>query len=224
MADAQDVINEIQDDLSDVDKQIMEHPYPAIFEDQRAQEEDLIPFVASEYYIAQSDLRSFAKMTQRFGEDPVIRDFFHGIYEGEDVAVNGLFDLCDRLGLSEEWLEDYDLPSGAFGYASYVAWSCQYASAGEVATAILVNFEAWGHNCGRIRDALEEHYGYEEEDTVYMATFADFEPLEQQTLEILQRDLDNGVKPRKVLRCARLFQAYEKEFWDTVAEECSTEV
>lgn len=224
MIDAGEVIEEIRDDINEVDDEIRHHSYPGIFQDQRADEEDLIPFVATEYYIAQSDLRSFAKMIQRFGEDPETRDFFYGIYQGEDVAVNGLFHLADKLGLSEEWLKDYDLSARGFSYASFVAWSAEYASAGEVATAILVNFGAWGHNCGRIRDSLEDDYGYTEDDTVYFATFADLDPFVEQTKKILQEDLDKGLSPRKVLRTARLYQSYEKMFWDEMSRRCSTQI
>lgn len=214
MTDARRLVDDVRADLEEVDREIREHPYPALFEEGRADEDDLVPFVATEWYIAQSDLRSFAKMTQRFGEDPARRDFFHAIYRSEDVAVKGLFDLADRLGLSDARLRDWDLPAEGFGYAAYVGWSAQYASAGEVATAILVNFGAWGHNCGRLRDALEGRYGYSGEDTVYLATFADLEPFEEETLRILQEDLDRGLEPRKVLRAARLYQGYEKMFWD----------
>jgi thiaminase len=218
MVEARELIEEIRHDLEDVDREIREHSYPAYFEEQHASEEDLVPFVASEWYIAQSDLRSFAKMTQRFGEDPTRRDFFHDIYQGEDIAVNGLFHLAEELGLSDDDLRTYDISPRAFGYAAFVAWSAQYASAGEVATAILVNFDAWGHNCGRLRDALEVHYGYTEEDTVYLATFADLEPFEEQTIEILQTDLDHGLDPQKVRRAARLYQGYEKMFWDEMEQ------
>lgn len=224
MPEATEVIEEIRNDISSVDEEIRNHPFPAIFEEQRADEKDLVPFVSTQYYIAQSDLRSFAKMTQRFGEDPDTRDFFNGIYQGEDVAVKGLFHLADKLGLSEDRLNDYDLSARGFAYATFVAWSAEYASAGEVATAILVNFEAWGHNCGRIRDSLEDYYGYTEDDTVYLATFADFDPMVDQTKEILQQDLDNGLNPRKVLRTARMYQSYEKMFWDEMADLCPTPV
>lgn len=218
MSDARELVTEIRRDLGTVDREIREHPYPALFEEGEVGEEALVPFVATEWYIAQSDLRSFAKMTQRFGERPGRRDYFSGIYQAEDVAVKGLFHLAEKLGLSDEWLRDYDLSPEGFAYAAYVAWSAQYASAGEVATAILVNFGAWGHNCGRLRDALEGRYGYTPEDTVYLATFADLDPFEDATLEILQEDLDRGLEPRKVLRAARLYQGYEKMFWDAMAE------
>jgi hypothetical protein len=200
MTDARRLVDHVRADLEEVGREIREHAYPALFEEGRAGEDDLVPFVATEWYIAQSDPRSFAKMPQRFGEDPARRDFFHAIYRSEDVAVKGFFDLAGRLGLFDARLRDWDLPAEGFGYAAFVGWSAQYASAGEVATAILVNVGAWGHNCGRLRDALEGRHGYSGEDTAYLAaTFADLEPFEEETLRILQEDLDRGLEPRSTV-------------------------
>lgn len=36
-------------------------------------------------------------------------------------------------------------------------------------------------------------YGYTGEDMVYLTTFADLEPFEKETVEILQTDLDRGL-------------------------------
>lgn len=73
-------------------------------------------------------------MTQRFGEDPDRRDFLHDIYQSEDIAANGLIRLAEKLGLIDENLLKYDLTHRAFGYAAFVAWSAQYASADEGVT------------------------------------------------------------------------------------------
>lgn len=215
--DARAVLDRIRSDLEEIDREIRLHPYPAAFEEERAELEALVPFVATEYYIAQSDLRSFAGMTQRFGERPDARAFFAGIYQGEAVAVEGLFRLAGRIGLSVEWLDAYEVTPEGFGYAAYVGWSAQYASAAEVAAALLVNFAAWGENCRRLRDALRAHYGLAEEDTLYLDTFADLPDFEAEAVEIVQRELDRGVPARKIGRAARLFQGYEKMFWDEMA-------
>lgn len=215
--DARAVLDRVRADLDGIDRQIRRHPYPAAFEQREADLAALVPFVATEYYIAQSDLRSFAGMTHRFGERPDARAFFADIYQGEAVAVEGLFRLAERIGLSVEWLEAYEVTPEGFGYAAYVAWSSQYASAAEVAAALLVNFGAWGENCRRLRDALKAHYGLEDEVTGYLDTFADLPPFEAEALEIVQRGLDRGVPARKIGRTARLFQGYEKMFWDEMA-------
>ena len=37
-------------------------------------------------------------------------------------------------------------------------------------------------------------------------------------MDIIQHGLDNGVEPKAIHRGARLFQGYEKMFWDTMAQ------
>lgn len=217
VTEARELLDRIRADLGEVDRRIRRHPYPAAFERREAELDALVPFVATEYYIAQSDLRSFAGMTQRFGERPDVRGFFAGIYQGEAAAVEGLFRLAERIGLTVEWLDAYEVAPEGFGYAAYVAWSAQYGSAAEVAAALLVNFGAWGENCRRLRDALRAGYGLETEDTLYLDTFADLPPFEAEAREIVQRGLDRGVPRRKIHRAARLFQGYEEMFWDAMA-------
>lgn len=215
MDEARALIREIEEELADVDREIREHPYPGLFEEEAVSLDALTPYVAEEFYIAQSDLRSFAKMTQRFGEEPDVRDFFFGVYRSEARAVDGLFRLADRLGHPPGELKAYEPHHGAFGYAAYVGWCALYATAAEVAAALLVNFAAWGHNCGRISRAVKSRYGLDEADTVYMDVFAELEPFEEAATAIVRDGLDRGVPARKIRRACRLFQDYEKQFWDT---------
>lgn len=46
---------------------------------------------------------------------------------------------------------------------------------------------------------------------------APIEALDEPAISIIQDGLDHGVKAADVHRAARLFQAYEKLFWDTMA-------
>jgi hypothetical protein len=38
-------------------------------------------------------------------------------------------------------------------------------------------------------------------------------------LSVIETGLEHGAEPRVIKRAARLLQAYEKLFWDTVGEE-----
>ncbi len=66
--------------------------------------------------------------------------------------------------------------------------------------------------------ALQENYGFTKEDTVFLDGFANLPSFEEVAVEIIQDGLDQGVKPEQIHRAARLFQAYEKMFWDTMAK------
>ena len=216
-SDARRLVDTIREELAGIDREIREHPYPGGFERKEFPLEALRPFVASEYYVAQSDLRSFGGMTQRFGEKPETRSFFASVYQSEDVAVNGLFRLAKRLGFTGEELEAFEVEPNGFGYAAYVAWLAAYATSAEVAAALLVNFGAWGNNCRRLRDSLKADYDVSDSDCVYLDTFADLPhhpPFEAEALRIVQDGIDAGVPEYKIRRAPRLLQGYEKLFWD----------
>lgn len=217
MADARDVLDRIRQELADVDEEIRRHPYPDLFAAGRAPLDALIPFVATQHHIARSDHRSFAGMVERFGERPEAWAFFASLFQGEAAAIEGLARLADRLGLELEVLGAYEVEPDAFAYAAYLAWCARFASAAEIAAALLLNFDAWGENCRRLRDALRAHYELSPEDTAFLDAFADLPPFDETALPIVQDGLDRGVPERKIRRAARLFQGYERMFWDAMA-------
>ena len=98
-----------------------------------------------------------------------------------------------------------------------MAWLALYGSQAEVATAYLVNFPAWGRNCGRVSRVLKERYGLSEADVTFFDFFAASPPnFERDSLAVIQEGLDRGAEPRAVYRAARLLQGYELLFWDTL--------
>ena len=65
-----------------------------------------------------------------------------------------------------------------------------------MAAAYLVNFPAWGQNCGRLSAIFRERYGMTASDTVFFDGFAAPAPeFEQSAREVIQRGLDAGVDP-----------------------------
>jgi hypothetical protein len=99
-----------------------------------------------------------------------------------------------------------------------MAWQALYASAAEFVIGILVNFSAWGHNCGRMSEALRASYGFSVEETVFLDAFANLPSFDEVALDIIQDGLDRGEEAWRLRRSARLFQAYEKMFWDAMWE------
>jgi hypothetical protein len=53
-----------------------------------------------------------------------------------------------------------------------MAWLGMFGSAAEVAAAYLVNFPAWGQNCGRLSAILKQRYGLTEADVRFFDGFA----------------------------------------------------
>jgi pyrroloquinoline quinone (PQQ) biosynthesis protein C len=216
MVDAKALVDEIRQDLQAVNEQLLHHPYVQALEEGKIGQEKLRLFAGEQYSIIPSDLKSVAHLVSRFGSAPS-RDFFLGILHGERAAWDALLTFADALGLSEAQLREHEPLAGAHAYTCYMAWLALYASDTEVAAAYLVNFPAWGQNCGRLSRILKERFGLGEKEVVFFDLFAS-PPVtfEASALSVIQQGLDRGVEPRLIQRAARLLQAYELMYWDTL--------
>src|SRR5262249_7610064 len=111
----------------------------------------------------------------------------------------------------------YEPTPGALAYSAYMAWLALYGSDAEVAAGFLVNFAAWGANCGRMSAALRSRYPLAADDTKIFHLFPAPPPaFGRQALSVVDGGLARGVEPRLVKRAARLLQGYEKLYWDTL--------
>jgi thiaminase len=216
MADAKVLLEEIQKELQPVTEQLLRHPYVQALEQGKLGQENLCLFAGEQYNIIASDLKSAAYLVSRFGSMPS-RDFFLGILHGERAAWDALLTFGHALGLSEAQLREHEPLPGAHAYTCYMAWLALYGSDAEIAAAYLVNFPAWGENCGRLSRILKERFGLAETDVVFFDLFASPPAtFEANALSVIQQGLDRGTEPRLIQRAARLLQAYELMYWDTL--------
>lgn len=214
--DAEGLLREIRQELAQAEGRIREHPYVKAVEEGNLDKGRLSVFVGEQRHIISSDLRGMANLVSRFGQDPE-REFFINALEGEKAALDALYRLAEALHLEPEELIDYEPSPAAQAYPAFMAWLAHYGEAAEIAGAFVVNFPVWGEVCGRLSEALKKKYGLKTEDVAFFDLFA--APLEDFTrsaLEVVQRGLDRGVDPKLIKRSARLLQAYELMFWDTM--------
>jgi thiaminase len=221
MTDAAQLVHSVREELWEIDDYIRAHPYPDALRKGEVSLEAFRAFPAHQYHIITSDLRSLALLVQRFGDAPG-RDFLLGVLEGERKGLDGLLAMARKLGMSEEALRTYEVSAEGFAYTTFMAWQALYASAAEFVIGIMVNFAAWGHNCGRMSKGLRASYDFSEEETVFLDAFANMPSFEDVALEIIQDGLDRGEEPWRLRRSARLFQAYERMFWDAMGEAAQT--
>ena len=217
MVDAQDLIQQIRDELEPVETQLRDHPYPRALEQSDIARNSLSVIVGEQHITIESDLRSLAAMVARC-DHPRSRRFFLGILPGEDAAFAALHDLATALDLDESWLLAYVPTPEAQAYAHYVAWLAHYASPAEMAAALAVNFPAWGANCGRVGSALREQYGLTQYATAFFDLFSGPTPSEfdEGVHRVIDNGLNHGVDEAQLRRAARLLQSYELMFWDGV--------
>jgi len=216
MATAQVLIQEIRRELEPVEQEIRRHPYLAALESGRVRREDLTRFAGEQYHIIGSDLRSVALLVHRFGTTPS-GPLFQGVLGGETLALAALRAFGTALGMDDGRFQAYEPTPGAHAYTAYMAWLSLYGSGADVAAGFLVNFSAWGANCGRMGRALRDRYGLSQEATAFFDLFAASPAeFEGQALAAVALGLTQGAEPRLVKRAARLLQGYEKLYWDTL--------
>jgi thiaminase len=196
---------------------IRRHPFLDALEAGRVPRETLRAFAGEQRHIIRSDLRSVALLVNRFGASPS-GAFFRATLEGEAAALEALGAFTRALGLDAAWLDAYEPMVGTQAYPAYMAWLALYGSDAEVAAGYLVNFAAWGENCGRMSTALQSRYGLRPADTAFFDLFASPPPeFEPTALAVVEEGLGRGVPPVLVKRAARLLQGFEKLYWDTLA-------
>jgi len=217
MSDASQLVAQIRSDLKPLEQKIVGHPYLIATEEGRIPRDLFKVFAGQQYHIISSDLRSIALLVSRHGTLPS-RDFLINVLQGEAAAMDALHAFAVALGLSVGDLEAFQPIAAAHAYCTFVAWLALYGSDAELAGAFLVNFAAWGANCGRMRKALHERYGFAESALTFFDLFASMPPFENEALSVIQNGLNRGVPARVIHRAARMLQEYELTFWDALAD------
>ena len=219
VTDALTLVAEIREQLKPVEERLKAHPYLAALEEGRIRRENLRLIASEQYHIVNSDLRSIALLFHRHAHLPS-RDYLLASLRGEAAARATLLAFASRAcGMSESDLIAYEPIPGCQAYPAYVAWLAVYGSDAEFATAFLVNLPAWGAACGRMSAALKERYGLGEDHVMFFDLFAKGDPnFEENSLRVIQDGLERGVDGRVMARAARLIQAYELLYWDSLYE------
>jgi hypothetical protein len=86
---------------------------------------------------------------------------------------------------------------------------------------VLVNFAAWGANCGRMNKVLRNRFGFSGADTTFFDLFANLPSFENEALAVIQAGLDRGVSPKLIHRAALMLQGYELMYWDVMLKGLS---
>lgn len=216
MTNPQAVLDSIHRAIAPVEEAIREHPIVKAVEDGRVSLKRLRPFVGEQWWIIQSDLRSVGLLVAR-SETPAARDFFVTTLQGEAAALEALRPLASALGMDEGALNAYEPTPGGQAYPAYMAWLALHGTASEVAAAFVVNFPAWGANCGRLSRALTTRYGLTSAQVAFLDLFANPSPeFTRAALGVVREGLEQGVPEWRLHRAARLLQAYEQQYWDTI--------
>lgn len=206
------LIEDVRRRLTVVEERIRGHPYLEALERGEVARGSLAAFAGEQRLIIASDLRSFAQLVSRC-RGAAARGFFLHMVEGEHDALRRLERFAEAAGFAEP----YEPRAGCQAYPAFVAQMCRDADPAEVAGAFLVNLDAWGANCARMRDALRDRYGLDDDATGFFDFFADAPPgFVEEAVAVVDAGLEAGVDPGGIMRAARLLQEYELLYWETL--------
>lgn len=219
MVDAEKLIADVRAQVKPLEAKLLAHPYLSALEEGRLPREKLHLFAGEQYYIVNSDLRSIALLINRHAHLPS-RQYLLTALQAEAAARAALLAFAKRaVEMDEDDLRAYEPLPGCQAYPAHVAWLALYGSDADFAAAFLVNLPAWGANCARMSAALKAKYGLPVGAVVFFDLFAQPAPqFEADSLRVIRDGLDRGVEPRDVVRAARLIQAYELMYWDSLYE------
>ncbi|MBA2474888.1 MAG: transcriptional regulator [Actinobacteria bacterium] len=197
----------MQAELAPVERRLAGHRYLDELEARRVPPESLRAFAGEQRSIIASDRTSFEHLARRFPQAPA-GGVFRDMAAGESEALRLLERFAAAVGLGDE----YEPLPGCQAYPAHVAWLALNGSPADVALAFLANLASWGSSCVRMRDALRPVYGA---DPVAFFDFFSEPPadFEERALELVARG-----EPASARRAARLLQAYELLYWDTLAD------
>jgi hypothetical protein len=205
--DAAGLLAAVREELGPIERSLVDHPYFAAVEAGRLPAKSLRAFAGEQRAIIRSDRRSFDHLAGRFPTAPA-GSFFGDMAAGEVEALRLLERFAAVVGLGA----GYEPLPGCQAYPAYVAWLALNGSPADVALALLANLDSWGRSCGRMRDALRPVYGA---DAVAFFDYFARPPVgfEQRALTLVTAGAQASAR-----RAARLLQAYELLYWDTLAD------
>jgi len=210
------LVDQIRAELAPIDRKLASHSFISALAGGEVPTESLARFAGEQHWIISSDRRSFAYLTARYA-DSAAGELFLSLSQGEGTALGHLGGFARWLGLDPGRLSEYEPTPGAHAYTAYVSWLALNGSATDVAVAFMANLAAWGANCGRAASALRSAYGADDTAVAFFEFFATPAPgFEEQALAVIEAGLRAGDSPVRARTAARLLQAYELMFWDTM--------
>ncbi len=209
-------LEELREEFQPLQDRILAHPFINRVEKGKAPDSKLKFFVKQQFHIVSGDFRNIA-LYIAFSPDRRIRDFFFGLIQGERSALENLFKMAEALGISPRELEESEPHAGALAFTNYFTRLATQGSAGEIASAMAIDFEVWGENCGRLSKGLKKHYGLSAQDTKFLDGFYPITPqFYDDVISIIGEYAGTAGGRKKMRTAAKLGLDYELMFWDTV--------
>ena len=153
--------------------------------------------------------------------------FFHAMAAEEKNHFIALYYLTDALGIERESLALSEPNAACLVRTNYFSRLAQYATPGEIALAILLNFPIWAAGAEQEAQGLRENYGLGSQvpgtdaiDTDILDRFAEATAgFKESALELVARDLPTPGSEERLLQAGRWAAEYESMVWQSYHDE-----
>ena len=110
------------------------------------------------YHLINNDIKNLAKYVTKARDQEEVQ-FFLFMTIAETRMLEALYILWEAIGRKKEELPSTEPYALALARSNYFSVLALYATPGEIALAILLNFPLWANGARRVSKGLKKHYG-----------------------------------------------------------------
>lgn len=211
--------------FKDNEKVLTEHKFILDMKNGKLSTNRAKKFVAENYYVIKSDMRSFEVAYLMYGQDnDTYGKFFEFLRIGAEYADKHLDKLRSALKLTVEEVEKYEPTPKSHCYTSYFSWLVTHSCPAVIAACYALNYPIWASMNRQMDEAIKANpkYKLSEADTAYFRflseDLADMDILVKEILKLADKDEDMRKKYpyKKIKDAVRILQGFMIEFWDAV--------
>jgi thiaminase len=179
------------------------------------------------YHLINNDIKNLAQYVTKARDEEEVR-FFLFMTVAETRMLDSLYLLWGALGRKKEELPATEPYAAALARTNYFSVLALYATPGEIALAILLNFPLWANGARRLSRGLKRNYGLGKEvpgtrkkDTDLLDRFSHAtHGFREMAVRIISKDLDTESE-MNMRRVGRLSVETEAIVWEQYSNYAS---
>jgi thiaminase len=172
------------------------------------------------YHLINNDIKNLAKYVTKARDEEEVQ-FFLFMTIAETRMLEALYVLWEALGRKKAELPATEPYALAMARSNYFSVLALYATPGEIALAILLNFPLWANGARRVSKGLKKHYGLgknvpgsRKRDTDLLDRFSHAtQGFRNMAVRIIAKDLSEESE-RSMRRVGRLSVETEANVWE----------
>ena len=178
----------------------------------------------SHYHLINNDIKNLAHYVTKSRDEEEV-SFYLLMTIAETRMLESLYLLWEALGRKKEELAKTEPDVEVVSRTDYFSVLAMYATPGEIALAIILNFPLWANGARRLSKGLKKHYGMgkpvpgtRKKDTDLLDRFSHAtQGFRQLAIRLISKDLNPDTE-RNMRRVGRLSVETEAIVWERYSE------